>query len=203
MGLLLVVINGICWTIVYIEAIRLGFKEKTYAIPFVALALNIAWEILDSTLGFVEFGFHIQVIINAIVAVLDVIIVITFFKFGYKYFAHLVSKKQFFLISVFILAVCFPIQYAFIIEFGLVDGPIYAAYIQNLIMSVLFIDMFFRRKSTEGQSLTIAINKWLGTFAASIHLSFNRNILFVAIFGIIIVIFDVFYIILLYRAKKQ
>ena len=45
--LILTVVSGVCWTIVYIEGIRVGFKDKSYAIPFYALALNIAWELLD------------------------------------------------------------------------------------------------------------------------------------------------------------
>jgi hypothetical protein len=39
--LILTVVSGVCWTIVYVEGIRVGFKDKSYAIPFYALALNI------------------------------------------------------------------------------------------------------------------------------------------------------------------
>lgn len=44
MVLLLTVLSGIAWTIVYIDSIRVGFKQKTYAMPIAALGLNIAWE---------------------------------------------------------------------------------------------------------------------------------------------------------------
>jgi len=44
--LILTVVSGVCWTIVYVEGIRVGFKDKSYAIPFYALTLNIAWELL-------------------------------------------------------------------------------------------------------------------------------------------------------------
>ena len=40
--LILVSISGICWSIVYIECIRTGFKQKTYCMPLFALALNFA-----------------------------------------------------------------------------------------------------------------------------------------------------------------
>ena len=40
---ILTVISGVCWTIVYIDGIRIGFRDKSYAIPFYALALNFAW----------------------------------------------------------------------------------------------------------------------------------------------------------------
>ena len=45
-GLILVGISGICWTIVYIELIRNGFKDKACGMPIFALGLNIVWEFL-------------------------------------------------------------------------------------------------------------------------------------------------------------
>jgi hypothetical protein len=44
MVLPLTVLIGIAWMIVYIDSIRVGFKQKTYAMPIAALGLNIAWE---------------------------------------------------------------------------------------------------------------------------------------------------------------
>lgn len=40
MEMFLTLISGIGWIIVYEECIRLGFKEKTYAMPLFALGLN-------------------------------------------------------------------------------------------------------------------------------------------------------------------
>lgn len=40
----LIVISGICWSAVYVDCIRIGFKQKTYCMPLFALGLNIAWE---------------------------------------------------------------------------------------------------------------------------------------------------------------
>lgn len=30
---ILIIISGICWSIVYVESIHIGFKQKTYAMP--------------------------------------------------------------------------------------------------------------------------------------------------------------------------
>ena len=62
----------------------------------------------------------------------------------------------------------FCVELAFIREFGLSAGAGYSAFLQNLLMSVLFIDMLIKRGNREGQSLTIAVNKWLGTLAPTI-----------------------------------
>ena len=43
MVLLLTALSGIAWTIVYLDSIRVGFSQKTYAMPIAALGLNIAW----------------------------------------------------------------------------------------------------------------------------------------------------------------
>mgnify|MGYP000984424995 CR=1 FL=1 len=42
MSLFLVLLSGVCWSIVYIELIRKGFQDKTYAMPLFALGLNFA-----------------------------------------------------------------------------------------------------------------------------------------------------------------
>lgn len=41
---ILIIISGICWSAVYVDSIRTGFKQKTYCMPLFALGLNIAWE---------------------------------------------------------------------------------------------------------------------------------------------------------------
>ena len=84
--LILTVISGVCWTIVYIDGIRIGFRDKSYAIPFFALALNFAWEALYTFFGFRINGINVQNIFNAVWLTFDIGILYTFFKFGQKYF---------------------------------------------------------------------------------------------------------------------
>ena len=163
---ILTLVSGLCWTLVYIEGIRLGFKDRSYAIPFYALALNLAWELLHAYLG-LRATIGLQAIINAVWFLFDVGILYTYFRYGKKYFpANFVS--MFVPWSILGLFTAFWIQYAFVREFGMFAGAAYAAFLQNLLMSVLFIGMLVRRGNTEGQSLTIAVSKWLGTLAPTI-----------------------------------
>jgi hypothetical protein len=69
--LFLTIVSGVCWTIVYIDGIRLGFKHKSYAIPFYALALNLAWELIHAVRGFYA-GPDLQTIINCVWYLFDV-----------------------------------------------------------------------------------------------------------------------------------
>ena len=63
---LLIITSGICWSVVYIESIRIGFRQKTYAMPLFALGLNIVWEGLYAfTDIFVRQSIGAQAIANA------------------------------------------------------------------------------------------------------------------------------------------
>ena len=202
--LILTVVSGVCWTIVYIEGIRVGFKDKSYAIPFYALALNIEWELLHTAFGF-RTGVSVQAIINAVWFAFDVGILYTYFKYGRKYFPRNLPGVGFIGWSVLCLVTALAVQYAFISEFGVAVGAGYSAFLQNLLMSVLFIDMFVQRSGGEGQSLYIAVSKWLGTLAPTILFGivgdggFPKGSSLILVLGIFCSVFDLIYIWLLFK----
>lgn len=204
----LVFISGIFWTIVYIDAIRIGFKYKTYAIPFWALALNIAWELLCTVFGIIEVGVNEQIVVNIVWFIFDVFIVYTYFKYGFQD-SNFTIRNQFNFWSIVIIGGSFLIQYLFIYEFGLIRGVIYAAFLQNLIMSVLFINLLEKRQSSKGQSMLIAISKCIGTIAPTILFGYLGTratagpVHFVLGVGALILVFDIMYIYLLYKTIKS
>lgn len=57
MAVFLTLLSGIGWVIVYEECIRLGIQQKTYAMPFWALGLNFAWELIY-TVSDIFLGAH-------------------------------------------------------------------------------------------------------------------------------------------------
>lgn len=78
------------------------------------------------------------------------------------------------------MLVCgFALQILFIGEFGDVGGEKYSAYLQNIAMSVAYLYMLQRRKSSKGQTMLIAVCKCIGTAAPTIFgtLEGNRFIL--------------------------
>jgi hypothetical protein len=213
--LVLIVISGVCWTVVYIDGIRIGFRDRSYAIPFYALALNLAWEALYTYHGFRINGVDTQNVFNAVWLIFDLGILYTYFTFGRKYFR---TKDQppaiaggsdfaFFGWSVLGLITAFAIQYAFIREFGVAKGAAYSAFPQNLIMSILFIAMLRKRGNREGQSMTIAVSKWIGTLAPTILFGvigqggFPRGSFLILTVGIFCSVFDLTYIWLLAKTK--
>ena len=66
-------------------------------------------------------------------------------------------------------------------------------------MSVLFIGMLVRRNNVDGQSLYIAIFKWLGTLAPTIQMYLQTGSRLILILGIGIFLYDVVYIGMLYQ----
>lgn len=206
----LTVLSGIGWIIVYEECIRLGFKQKTYAMPFFALGLNFAWELIY-TVADIFLKAHgplagmtlVQSIANAAWVCLDVLILCTYFRYGKKEWPSIISSKLFVPWSVLGLICCFALQLVFIQEFGFVMAAQYSAFLQNLLMSVLFISLYVKRGSMEGQSVLLAVAKWIGTLAPTILMgimTFNGVVL---VCGIFCTMFDLIYIGLLLKARNR
>lgn len=211
----LTVISGVCWTIVYLDGIRIGFRDKSYAIPFYALALNLAWESLYTWFGFRHNGITVQNIFNAVWFTFDIGILYTYFKFGRRHFRVNLPDARGFADGTFVawsilgLLTAFAIEYAFIRELGVAKAAGYSAFLQNLLMSVLFIAMLAKRGNSEGQSLTIAVNKWIGTLAPTILFGllgeggFPHGSFLILVAGMLCTVFDLIYIRLLVSFKRQ
>ena len=203
----LIIVSGLSWTIVYIDSIRIGMKDKTFAMPFWALALNIAWELLHAVFGFREVGVTLQIAINGIWFLFDLGLLYTFFRYGRRYFPKQYHPSWFYAWGIFGLLTAFILQFTFIQEFGLLMGAVYSAFLQNLLMSILFILMLAQRNSSEGQTLLIAISKCIGTLAPTIFMgvlgieSFMQPNRLVLVTGGLILFFDLAYIWLLSKSK--
>jgi len=189
----LTAISGLAWTIVYINAIWIGFRHKTYAIPMAALALNFAWE---STYAVHDLTASVspQGLVDLVWALADVVIVYTFFTFGRAEFPRFVTRPMFTAWGVLVFGASYAVQWLFMAQFGVNDAARYSAFLQNLLMSGLFIAMLVARRGLRGQSLTIAIAKWLGTLAPTILIGALGNSPFILGIGIMCSVFDVAYI---------
>lgn len=202
METLLSLISGICWTIVYIALIHVGFKQKTYGMPLFALALNISWECIYSFKDLTTNAANVQTWINMAWFLLDIVIVITYCKFGKKNFSQYFDTRFFLPWTLLALIMGFAVQIAFIVEFGKMSVA-YSAFLQNLIMSVLFIKMLAVRKSKIGQNQLIAICKWIGTLTPTILFGIIHYDILVLVLGGFCSVFDIIYICMLQTKKVQ
>jgi hypothetical protein len=191
----LTLLSGIAWTLVYIDAIRVGFKDKSYAMPLFALGLNLGWELIYAYNSLTQSsGPSLQGIINACWALFDIGIVYTYFRWGRRYWPLAFSTNAFLGWSILVFVTSFVLQLIFFYEFGGHLGARYSAFLQNLLMSVMFIGMFVARKGGEGQSLLIAIAKWIGTLAPTILFGIYEDSFFILVLGLFCSVFDLIYI---------
>ncbi|MGW6709049.1 transmembrane-type terpene cyclase [Streptomyces sp. NPDC054956] len=196
MDLFLTLVSGVAWTVVYIEAIRVGLRDRTYAMPVAALALNFAWE---STYAVNEFraGVSAQGVVNVVWAVADIVIVYTYLRYGRAELPAFVTRPLFAVWSVLVFGCAFAVQWLFLAHFGTHDATRYSAFLQNLLMSGLFIALYANRRGRRGQSLVIAVAKWLGTLAPTFLFGVVEDAPFILGLGLLCAVFDLAYVALL------
>jgi hypothetical protein len=202
MVLALTLLSGVAWTVVYVAAIRIGFQQKTYAIPAAALALNIAWESIYATHGLVADP-SVQTFVNLAWGVADLLIIYTLLRYGRRELPGFVTRPMFISWSILLFATAYIVQWLFIVEFGWSDASRYAAFLQNLLMSGLFIAMFVARGGPRGQSIIIAIAKWIGTLAPTIAFGALARSALILGLGILCSVFDLAYLALLLWARQN
>ena len=196
------IIGGLFWSITYILIIRRGFKDRTYGMPLAALCANISWEAIFS---FVYPVSTPQLYINYIWFLLDVLIVMQFLYYGKNEFPAL-SFRKFYAMFLLSLTTAFGLVLFITRDFKDWQGA-YAAFGQNLMMSVLFIVMLYSRNNLRGQSIYIALFKMFGTGIASVAFYLYQPIslgsvllpfLYVSIF-----VYDIIYVILIYQKCRS
>ncbi len=200
---LLIIASGVCWSIVYIASIRTGFKQKTYCMPIFALGLNIVWEGMYSCIRlFLRHDLGVQTFANMAWFCLDIFILVTWFKYGKEECKTETEKKWFIPWSIIVLASCVALQVLFAVEFGDVEGEKYSAYVQNVAMSVAYLYMLNRRRSSKGQTMTIAVCKCIGTLTPTIFGTMEGN-MFILVTGVICFVLDLLYIYFLHGVQKK
>jgi hypothetical protein len=192
--------SGIFWIITYACVIRQGLLDRTYAMPFLALAMNITWEFLF-TFVYPSVGGIMQESINAIWFAADVAIIAVFLKYWRSDYPKSLPESYVWPMFAFAFVMVTPVMVATVSVFGRDDGSVYTAFVDNLIMSALFLGMLLRRGNRRGQSMWIAWGKLLGTLTASVsqYLYDPGNVLWLVIY-IEILILDLVYVILLSKA---
>ena len=168
--MLIIILRLMCggfWMISYSIAIYQGIKDKSYSMPFFALCLNISWEILyfKKVLNGGDGGL-LWTVMDSIWLILDSGILITYFLYGKKYYPDKL-KNYFWIFSIFQLIIAMLIMNEFYINYPF-HAKINAGFFINIVMSMLFIDMLIKRNGKEGQSIILAITKFIGTLVATI-----------------------------------
>ncbi|MCG8451747.1 MAG: hypothetical protein MI717_01035 [Spirochaetales bacterium] len=167
--------SGLFWTLTYIGIIRRGFKDQRYGMPLAALSLNISWELIYSVIIPHQGP---QRWINLVWFFFDAVILFQVFRY-WKNEGFGLQAKAFY--SFFLLLIATSFLAVLFIQMDMMNpeffsqrnhplgmGRAYSAFLMNLMMSVLFVVFCHQRGSLQGQSLYIALFKFLGTIFADI-----------------------------------
>lgn len=211
--MLLSILCGLFWTAAYILIIRRGFIDKTSGMPFFALALNISWEFIYS---FITPAPGFQRYINILWLVLDSVILYQFIRFWKKDYAFIPNKWVAPLFGLVMATAFFGVLLVQVdstpIEgFPLGMGRAYSAFGMNIVMSILFVVLFFRRNSLAGQSIYIALAKLIGTLFMELSFLFypqlpgvpDANVWLFPYAYLVILVWDGMYVFLIYQKCRQ
>lgn len=168
--------------------------------PVVALCANLSWEFIFS---FVHPHSKPQLYIDYAWLALYIGILIQYLTYGRKEFPEHLPGSLFYPTFLLTLVLSFLFILLMSREFNDLNG-VYAAFSQNLLMSVLFIHLLLRRNGPQGQSLYIALSKMIGTVFPSVllYLYFPESYFLILLY-ISIFIFDMAYLLLLYFKIKE
>lgn len=195
--------SGICWTVTYLLIIAVGFRDRTYGMPLAALCANLSWEFI-----FAQVHPHQppQVIVNHVWLAFDLIIAAQTLWYGAGEWR--VPKWLFLCAFAVSLATAYGGVLLVTREFAELDkwSGAYAAFGQNLMMSILFVEFFRNRPDLRGQSLWIAGFKLLGTMLASAafwqYSELGKSPLMRYLF-VSILAFDMLYLLLLWNRWRR
>lgn len=188
------------WTLAYLLIIRRGKIDKTYGMPIIACCGNLTWELYY---GFIEPISPTITYINSVWLLIDFVILYQVFIYTPKLFPNF-KKWVLWLLIVLALILAY-----FIVHLGDLDNitVINNAFADNLMMSALFIGMLIHRASPAGQSIYIALFKFLGTVHIVILIYYARSAFheehLVSFVYFATLLLDIIYFILLYSTIKN
>lgn len=191
----LVLLVGGCWLAAYVLAIRAAGSAGRTGIPAVAVALNIGWEFNDSLV--VDHSSW-QRPFNFAWFLLDVLIARQVLRYGAEDYPEL-SAASF--RRSFLALVAFGAIFILAVEIEIHDY--YGAYTGlglNAWMSLAFVAVLRRRRSTAGQSMYIALSKGIGSLLGVVmSVSLYPHSAVIPVLGATVIVLDTYYAVALHR----
>lgn len=198
---LLFFLGALSWLVCYADAIYDIVKKKTVSIPVLAVCLNFGWEIATCLFFVPDMG-KLLVLSYWGWMIFDAFIFVSAVRYGYKQMQVKFFIDNSRILTITAIVVSFLSQATFITQYDLPMAPI-SGYIINLPMSIGFIYLLFV-PGFDGYSKLAAWSKFIGTGLISIMFftKYPENN-FLTVMYIAVAVFDILYIILLYRKHKR
>jgi hypothetical protein len=199
MGIALDVVFFLCWVAVFVMIIRRGFIDRTFGVPFVAIFVNLAWDVVCA------FIFRLpepQVYTEVIFTFFDMIIAYQLLRNWQREFPHH-SGAMLGALAAMTFVTALTLSAATTLQFN-DTWNFYSGYAGNFLGSVLFNVMLAGRRDVRGQTIYIALLKGIGTGAASLGITVYpppgyEGAILVTVLGLFTFVSDMIYVVLLYR----
>jgi len=186
-----------CWVLTYLLIIRRAWLDKVPGMPFPATCLNSAWEgMMLYLLEFASIGWFCVFTWF----VLDCVIFVQYFVYARPPAPRSMRDRIFWPWSLLMAGLCAATPAILTVRFQDFDGLI-AAYFQNALMSILFCTMLLGRDSIKGQSIYVALSKFLGTLVVVTY-GEPSDVLLAWCYAVIVT-FDMIYVWLIYRVGRR
>ena len=197
------------WLVAYALFIRLGFKEKTFCVPIIAMCGNIGWEFTNSQLIYPAYlGIWLG---QCLWLVFDALVFTTIWKYAPAEISHPLLKRWVRPLSVFGVLLSAGMTLVLGLFGGDPQGTV-SGWTLAFVQSLMMIAMLFQRGSSRGQSVYIALGIVIGNIAAYIWVANypwaanqirNPHWLVNLMFFAVTIPFNVLYFILLLRQGRR
>jgi hypothetical protein len=150
------------WTISYALIIRRGHLDGTWGMPFPALCLNLAYELV---FGFLHPLPSPANYVNMAWFLVDLLILAQFLRHGRTALPAYCSKHLFLPAIAGCLGIAIGVCLTVTADLGLARGNSYLGWGADLLICASFVGWIQRREDVRGQSLWIAVTRMLGSWA--------------------------------------
>ena len=207
-------LGGVFWALAYLLCIQVGERLRTSLFPVPLILLNITWEFVYATHDLFS-GFWSEGVVSLVWFLIDARLLLVFLKHGEKGWARFESRaSRCWMVSVgAVLALV--IQLTLLFSFGgRPEGysAIYSAYVQNVLMSVVFLWLIMHagsrglipgRKECGGKVLAFGMCKLVGTLLPTLVFWLEYDIAFVKVAGGLCLVMDICFCLFGWRALKK
>jgi hypothetical protein len=203
------VLGCFLWTIAYVLLIKQAHQQRVNTLPMLAICLNFTWEVM--AVFVLPNPSKAWTVLEWSWVVIDLGLLALLWRDGRQSLRVSALRPYFHLLLPVVLVLCFVGQLTFVLTFGDLLGFI-DAFIINLVMSALFISMFFdRQDSGVGLNYGAAWLKMIGTACTSIQCAALLPVIrpdvpswgFLYFLYLLIFALDVVYVVLLHNARRS
>jgi len=194
----------LAWAPAYVAVVLIAFRERRLEIPMLAATSNVVWEFMWGFVFDQDMGPGLQFIYRG-ACILDLFILVNVFRYGgLQTQAPLLKRHHVTLVSVMLIGWGWFFWALRDSGYDLPLGSV-SAYLDNLLMSGLYLWLLLTRPDPRELSIVVAISKGIGTGMVTVFVFMRYpDHAFVQMLAIMVAVLDLTYMIgLIVRRTRE